>query len=61
MRTIFDELGSLQKTTPERLLVVVWKTKRSAPVNCWLQLQVAICVEGLVGQDQLLLNFDVDL
>lgn len=40
----------------------MWKTeKRFAPVNCWPELQVAIYMEGLVGQDQLLARFNLDL
>lgn len=35
--------------------------KRFAPVNRWLELQVAIYMEGLVGQDQLLTRFNLDL
>lgn len=29
--------------------------------DCWLEVQTAICREGLVGQDQLLADFDFDL
>lgn len=35
--------------------------KRFASVNCWLELQVAIYLEGLLGQDQLLAPFTLDL
>lgn len=56
MRTVFYELASPHENKDR------WKMeKRFAPVSCWPELQVAIYVEGLVGQDQLLAHFNLDL
>lgn len=62
MRTVVYELASPQENKDRCLGRVTWKMEKwFAPVNCWLELQVAIHMEGLVGQDKLLARFNLDL